>query len=146
MYIVSTGQNFQDYSLISGLSDKIDSMSENFIKFVHFCSVKASPTTQCCMMPSLCAYIVGYSKSKTQHIAINSIILFNTDKVCPNIWQLSPTTQLGITSELLRINVILREPIGYYSHLRNIINTVHSYVQNFDRYYIFSPTRWSIMK
>ena len=139
MYIVSTGQNFQDYSLISGLSDDFNSMSEYFIRFDHFCSVQASPTTQCCMMPTICTYIVGYSKSKTQYIAINSIMLSNTDKVFQTLGNCHQPHSF-------RINVILREPIGYYSHLRNIINTVHSYVQNFDRYYIFSATRWSIMK
>ena len=139
MYIVSTGQNFQDYSLISGLSDDFDNMSANVIKFVHFCCVQASSTTQCCMIPSICAYIVGYSKSKTQYIAINSIMLSNTDKVFQTLGNCHQPHSF-------RINVILREPIGYYSHLKNIINTVHSYVQNFDRYYIFSPTRWSIMK
>ena len=112
MYIVSTGQNFQDYSLISGLSDDFDNMSANVIKFVHFCCVQASSTTQCCMIPSICAYIVGYSKSKTQYIAINSIILSNTDKVCPKIWQLTPTTQLATEFSSLRKKQLIQEGLA----------------------------------
>ena len=34
-----------------------------------------------------------------------------------------------------------QEPMSYYAHLRNIVHTVHSYVQNFDRY-ILGHTLW----
>jgi hypothetical protein len=34
-----------------------------------------------------------------------------------------------------------QEPMTYYAHLRNIVHTVHSYVQNFNRY-ILGHTLW----